>query len=123
MTLVKRLVTSRRVRVIAAMLSLFGANWYLNGVPGKEDIAAFLSILLGWVFSESNRRHDGGVASSQRFILTMLSQVGLILVKKFSVPIPPDMLQAGAVTVAGWLVGEGLRKHEDGEEAAEEAAE
>jgi len=113
--MVKRLVTSRRVRVTAAMLLLFGANWYLNGTPGKDDITAFMSLLLGWMFSESNRRHDGSVVSSQRFILTMLSQVGLILVKKFGVPIPPDMLQAGSVTVAGWLVGEGLRKHDTSE--------
>lgn len=92
--------SSRRILVALVLLALEAARWRLLGRPPTAEIASFLALLGGWVFSESWRRHpDRTLATSQRFLLALLGQVLVAVLGRAGFDVGDEVV----ATVAGFL--------------------
>ncbi len=106
------LSSSRRILVALVLLALEAARWRLLGRPPTAELASFIALLGGWIFSESWRRHpDETLASSQRFLLSVLGQVLVAVLGSAGFDVGDDVVATVAGFIATAVLGLAPRPH------------
>ena len=122
MTGVRRLwalSSSRRILVALVLLALEAARWRLLGRPPATELASFLALLGGWLFSESWRRHpDATLATSQRFLLSVVGQVLVAVLGSAGFDVGDEVVATVAGFISTAVLGLAPRPHGPVEGAA-----